>query len=218
MFELYFRFGLKDIEKGRKVETRRPYTDTNIFYFTRMVGHIVRAVEGNRYTFVLVTGVRKQKLRDMSDEDAKREGFRDLKEFMNAWRRIYGGLNPDENVVVIEFVHYGCWRFKKSLRTVEVDGVKLPLCSTPLKQKAMDSNCAFCWLAPLEWCGTCSKAQFHGDTLYCKSFGVTIVDQVRLPRYEEVKRRRCDLYLRRVPQSIASAVKKLKSLGIYEVS
>ena len=218
MFELYFRFGLKDIEKGRKVETRRPYTDTNIFYFTRMVGRIVKAVEGNRHTFVLVTGVRKQRLRDMSDEDAKREGFRNLEEFMNAWRKIYGGLNLDEDVVVIEFVHYGCWRFQKSSRTIEVEGVKLPLCSTPLKQKAMDSNCAFCWLAPLEWCGTCSKAQFHGDTLYCKSFGVTIVDQVRLPRYEEVKRRRCDLYLRRVPQSIASAVKKLKSLGIYEVS
>ena len=218
MFELYFRFGLKDIEKGRKVETRRPYTDTNVFYFTRMVGRIVKAVEGNRYTYILVTGVRRQKLRDMDNEDAKREGFRKLEEFMNAWRKIYGGLNLDEDVVVIEFVHYGCWKFQKSLRTIEVDGVKLPLCSTPLKQKTIDSLCAFCWLAPVEWCGTCLKAQFNDDMLYCKAFGVTIVERVRLPRYDEVKRSRCDLYLRRVPQNIANAVRKLRSLGIYEVS
>ncbi len=218
MPELYFRFGLKEIEKEKKVETRRPYSDTNIYYFERMIGRIVKAVEGSRHTFILVIGVRKQKLREMTEDEAKREGFQSLEEFKKAWKQIYGGLNLDEDVVVIEFTRYGCWRFQRSRQCVEIEGVKMPLCATPLRYRALDSDCAFCWLAPIEWCGTCAKSQRSDDTLYCKALGVVVVKRIRIPRVDEVRRSRCDLYVRRVPREIVSAARKLRKLGISEVS
>ncbi len=218
MPELHFRFGLREIEKGKKIETRRPYSDTNIYYFGRMVGKIVKAVEGDKYTFILVTGVRKQKLREMTEDDAKREGFQSLEEFKKAWRQIYGGLNPDEEVVVIEFTRYGCWRFQRSRQRIEIEGVRMPLCVTPLRHRALDSDCAFCWLAPIEWCGTCAKSQKSDDTLYCKALGVAVVERIRIPRVDEVRKSKCDLYVRKIPREIVSAARKLRKLGVDEVS
>jgi hypothetical protein len=44
-----------------------------------------------------------QRLGDMSHDDALNEGFRDLDEFREEWKSIYGADDPDQVVWVVEF-------------------------------------------------------------------------------------------------------------------
>ncbi len=52
-----------------------------------------------------ITAVYNQKLKDMSEDDAKREGYQSLDAFKNAWVEIYPGhgWDPEQNVWVIEW-------------------------------------------------------------------------------------------------------------------
>jgi len=52
---------------------------------------------------ILITRVYTQRLGDMSEEEALKEGGYTLEEFKKVWERINGSWNPDEVVVVYEF-------------------------------------------------------------------------------------------------------------------
>jgi len=44
-----------------------------------------------------------QRLGEISEEDAQKEGFKNKEEFMKAWAEIYGKTDENEVVIVYEF-------------------------------------------------------------------------------------------------------------------
>lgn len=52
---------------------------------------------------VEVTDVKYKKVRDLTDEDAKRDGFESLEALLEALRRMYRGLDPDDTVTILGF-------------------------------------------------------------------------------------------------------------------
>jgi len=52
---------------------------------------------------VRITGVRKKKVRELTNEDAKLDGFSDVKELLRELNRIYGELYGDDEVTIIGF-------------------------------------------------------------------------------------------------------------------
>ncbi len=52
---------------------------------------------------ILVENIRKQRLGEMTMDDAAREGAQSLSEFRDGWESIYGGWDPGEEVWVVEF-------------------------------------------------------------------------------------------------------------------
>jgi len=53
--------------------------------------------------FIRATDVYKQKLKDMTEEDARKEGGYTLEEFKRVWKEINGSWDPDLEVWVVEF-------------------------------------------------------------------------------------------------------------------
>lgn len=51
---------------------------------------------------VEVTGVKYKKVRDLTDEDARRDGFESLEALLEALKRMYKGLDPDDTVTILE--------------------------------------------------------------------------------------------------------------------
>jgi len=216
---IHFRYGTSSVEKvlrGEKLATRRPYTDTNVFYFEKLVGKIVRLYEGGKHAYAVVTNVYVQRLGDVSDEDARKEGFPSLEEFKRVWREIYGSFNPEQRVVVIEFVPYGCWRFKPSRKKIAIEGVEAPLCGYPEEEGELGRGCAFCWLSPVEWCGNCKNLRVVGSKRLCTAMGM----EVEIPRLR-VKlgtKRKCEFYSRNVPRVVEEGFRKLRKRGISRIS
>ena len=58
---------------------------------------------GEPFAHVRILDVRREKLGDISAEDAKREGFSYAWEFFSAWNQIHGKVDMDEEVWVVEF-------------------------------------------------------------------------------------------------------------------
>jgi len=52
---------------------------------------------------VRITGVERKKVRELTDEDARRDGFRDVKELLRELGKIYGELYGDDEVTIIGF-------------------------------------------------------------------------------------------------------------------
>ncbi|WP_456396885.1 ASCH domain-containing protein [Thermococcus sp.] len=52
---------------------------------------------------VRITGVERKKVRELTDEDARRDGFRNIKELLRELGKIYGDLYGDDEVTVIGF-------------------------------------------------------------------------------------------------------------------
>jgi len=211
---IHFRSGtgaIEKIERFEKTVTRRPFTDTNVFYFKKLVGKIVKMYEGGKYVPALIVDVRRERLGDLSDRDARAEGFRNLEEFRSVWRSIYGGFSPDQLVVAIEFVGYGCWRFEPGKRVV-VEGVEIPLCRGVKRGRELDRRCLFCWLSPAQWCGTCKHLEVRGSKRVCRALGEALIDRLeRVPSYG------CQLYERRIPQPVQRALAKLRSAGVERI-
>lgn len=66
--------------------------------------YAVQAGRGKKATTrIVVTEVRAERLGDISDADAQREGFRGRHQFNDYWRKLHGSLEPDEQVWVISF-------------------------------------------------------------------------------------------------------------------
>ena len=52
---------------------------------------------------IRVTNVVYKKVRELTDEDAQKDGFKSLRELLEALRKVYGNLSPDDVVTIIEF-------------------------------------------------------------------------------------------------------------------
>ncbi len=215
--EITFRAGTRSVEKilrGEKLVTRRPYTDTNFYYFKRLVGRIVRVSEGDEKAHVVIVDVYKQRLGEIDDREAQLEGFSSKQEFVEVWKSIYGVWRDDDLVVVIEFVPYGCANFDRSRKKIVIEGVEAPLCRGIVARGVPRGSCAFCWLSSFEWCGTCAKLEVRGSRRICRALG-----EVEIPRLSPkmAMRRRCEFYERRIPAIVKNGFAKLASKGVKEV-
>ena len=52
---------------------------------------------------VRITKVEKKRVKELTTQDAKKDGFKDVKELVSALNKIYGELNGEDEVTVIEF-------------------------------------------------------------------------------------------------------------------
>ncbi len=88
-----------DILEGKKVTTVRRGIKSY------PVGKIVELTVSNSKPFALakVKKVVVKRVKELSDEDAVRDGFRNRDELLAALRRIYGDIKGDEFVTVVHF-------------------------------------------------------------------------------------------------------------------
>ncbi|WP_414643459.1 ASCH domain-containing protein [Candidatus Binatus sp.] len=81
---------------GRKISTvrlkRRPYTPGPAILRSRDVE-----------IPITVTTVRNCNLRDLNDADARKDGFESIGDLHSVLQKIYGNLEPDQEVAVLEF-------------------------------------------------------------------------------------------------------------------
>ncbi|MNC01367.1 ASCH domain protein [compost metagenome] len=59
--------------------------------------------EDSEFAKIRILTVRQERLGDISEEDANAEGYLSIADFQDAFRRIYGGWEPDQKVWVIDF-------------------------------------------------------------------------------------------------------------------
>jgi hypothetical protein len=88
------------ILRGMKTVTRRRHK------YPRKAGKVYRTKKDwyhYRDVWILITRVYRQRLVDVTEDDAQKEGGYTLEEFKKLWERINGGWDPDEVVWVYEF-------------------------------------------------------------------------------------------------------------------
>lgn len=89
---------------GEKTQTRRPTEHKpgrRIYEVGEKVGIRVGYTKPSAY--IIIKKRRRQKLSDITEEDAKKEGFKDKAEFKRVWTGLYG-WNPLQVVWVYDFV------------------------------------------------------------------------------------------------------------------
>ena len=102
---------IEQIRAGEKTATRRRWderraTPGTTYRVTTGEGMFTPRSECD--CFIRATDVYQQRLGDMSETDAQREGdYATVEEFANAWREIHGGWEPSDTVWVVEFEFAG---------------------------------------------------------------------------------------------------------------
>ncbi|MFN4336279.1 MAG: ASCH domain-containing protein [Candidatus Nitrosocaldus sp.] len=101
---IFNRCLVEPILAGRKVETRRVWKRCLVKpdrVYTASTNYSVKGIFAHLY----IRYVKRQRLGDMSDEDAILEGFSSLDEFRDVWMRCYGrdSWDPMLEVYVIGF-------------------------------------------------------------------------------------------------------------------
>jgi len=90
---------------GRKTQTRRKINRTGKCPY--IPGHAYQCRSDYKaagvFAFILVKNVRQERLGDITDEDANREGYANRIDYLDAFERIYKSLDLDEIVWVIDF-------------------------------------------------------------------------------------------------------------------
>jgi len=92
---------VKLILEGKKTQTRRisrPRVKIGGIYKAK-----TKLFSREHFALIKITGLRAEKLGDISDEDVKKEGYNSLEEFMEVWKSIYGSWEPERIVWVLEF-------------------------------------------------------------------------------------------------------------------
>ena len=100
-YEMPFRLYHKDlILKGIKMQTsRRGIPDPRV-----KEGAVIHAaVWEPHFAELYITGIDRKRLRDFTENDARREGGYTLEEFKKVWIDLHGEWNPDERVYIIHF-------------------------------------------------------------------------------------------------------------------
>ena len=91
---------LEMVLSGAKTQTRRRHKNP----LKEKQKYVVkRNWYNNTENYILIKKVYPQKLGDISEEEAKKEGFSDLDKFRDAWIRINGSWDPNMVVTVYEF-------------------------------------------------------------------------------------------------------------------
>jgi hypothetical protein len=95
------------IKEGRKTQTRR-LTKAGEMECRYKPNHAYKVQPGRGQrgedTITVVEPPRRERLGDLSLKDARREGFRNVKEFERYWKELHGAYDPDEEVWVISFI------------------------------------------------------------------------------------------------------------------
>lgn len=96
---------LAKVLDGSKSETRRPvHANDMLSHYRPDKDYAVQPGRGKSAVARLyVTAVERAQLRDLTDEDARREGFTDGEDFARYWRELYGTFDPYTEVWVIRF-------------------------------------------------------------------------------------------------------------------
>ncbi len=87
----------KAVMAGKKSQTTRRRLDPGL-----KEGVTVRAAV-THFADLAIERVERKRLRDITAEDAEREGGYTLEQFKERWVRVYGGWSPDELVYVVQF-------------------------------------------------------------------------------------------------------------------
>jgi hypothetical protein len=91
------------IQTGAKTQTRRVWKKARV-----LVGSIQKAklemMKSDYFARLKITLIRQDRLGNMTEEDAKKEGGYTLEEFKVLWAKINGSWNPDQVVWVVDFV------------------------------------------------------------------------------------------------------------------
>lgn len=90
------------ILSGAKTESRRRWRrplvkEGGVYWAATGFGR------GDRFARLKVKYIRRQRLGEVTEEDARREGCSSLEEFKEVWTRIYGSWDPCEEVYVVSF-------------------------------------------------------------------------------------------------------------------
>jgi hypothetical protein len=100
MTPLFKRELLRKVLEGQKTQTRR------IHKVTLKPGRTY-AARCTRFekaqARILITAARQEKLGDITQEDARKEGFTSPEAFKQAWTEMHGDWNPDQIVTVYDF-------------------------------------------------------------------------------------------------------------------
>lgn len=114
---------IEAIKAGRKTQTRRPvkageWLSQPIAFDLRLEvvdrNHRSKWTLGYRYSLcsgrgkprvglVQLTGIRKEAVAEISEQDALAEGFENREAFLTAWKALYPKSDLQENVWVLEF-------------------------------------------------------------------------------------------------------------------
>jgi hypothetical protein len=97
---LFKRDLLRKVLEGQKTQTRRTHKRT--LKVGREYGIRSTRFEKSQ-CHIKITRCFQQKLGDVTDEEAKKEGFKDLEEFRQRWTKIYGSWDPNQVVMAYEF-------------------------------------------------------------------------------------------------------------------
>lgn len=98
--ELIFRLShMKPILDGIKIQTSRKSLDPKI----REGNIIIANIWQPNFVKLKIKKIVRKRLRDFTEEDAKREGGYSLEEFKKVWIELHNGWDPNENVNVIIF-------------------------------------------------------------------------------------------------------------------
>lgn len=99
---LFKEYHAKLILEGKKTQTRRLWKKPRV-----KIGNIYKAKTNlyskQHFALLKITGLRKEKLGEISPEDVKKEGYATLGDFIEAWTQIHGLWDPELEVYVIDF-------------------------------------------------------------------------------------------------------------------
>lgn len=95
---------LEKILKGEKTQTRRTMErkpGRRVYEVGERVG--IRAGYTKPVAYITIKKKFQQRLRGITEEEARKEGFSSVDDFKKQWEALYQGWNPEEVVWVYEF-------------------------------------------------------------------------------------------------------------------
>jgi uncharacterized protein YqfB (UPF0267 family) len=121
---MIFQYTWQKVLAGVKTQTRRVAKNSEALWATEQAGPMPEKVvrQGNRVKWrtggryavqpgrnqkgrgrIELLDIRYQHLGNVTEEEAKAEGFSSLAEFIQAWTEIHGRFDPEQPVWVLEF-------------------------------------------------------------------------------------------------------------------